>query len=262
MPHADAHLNLIDSFRQLFELDSGAEIEAAPGYLFAAGRAQNQLTSNVAFRADGELEPAELLERAQSFFGARGRGFAVWARTGGPDRELIDAAEGAGLQAVYDMPEMVLDRPAEEVELPAGAELRRVASEEDAEAYWRVAADAYASIGFPAETFAFFDDHAGLGADNIAAFLARLDGRPAAIAMTVVSHGVAGIYWVGCVEEARERGLGRALTARAVNAGLEMGAATASLQASPMGASVYRQMGFETIYEYRMLLSMPPGEGG
>lgn len=50
------------------------------------------------------------------------------------------------------------------------------------------------------------------------------------------------------------------MTAAAINAGLEMAAGTASLQASPMGENLYRQMGFETVFNYRLLMCEPPGE--
>jgi GNAT superfamily N-acetyltransferase len=255
MPHRDAHLNLIDSSRQLFELDPGAEVEDGAGWLFGAGRSPHPVISNAAFRVDDEFDPGELLERAKVFFAGRDRGFAVWGRTNlAEDRELIAAAEEAGLQGVYEMPEMVLGGRPEETPLPTGVELRRVSSATDAEEYWQVAAASYASIGFPPEIFAFYESHEGFRADNVVAFLAHLDDRPAGIAMTIVSHGVAGIYWVGCTEEARGQGLGRTMTATAVNAGFDLGAETASLQASPMGESLYRQMGFETIFNYRLLL--------
>jgi ribosomal protein S18 acetylase RimI-like enzyme len=262
MSHRNAHLNLIDSSRQLFELDPGAEIEGGKGWVFGAGRSPHPAISNAAFRVEDDLDPSELLERAQAFFGSRDRGFAVWARAGAAeDRDLIATAEQAGLQAVFEMPEMLLDRRAEEHPLAAGIELQRVAAAEDADEYWKVAASAYASIGFPPEVFAFYESRDGLVADNVAAFLARLDGRPAGIAMTIVSHGVAGIYWVGSTEEARGRGLGWAVTATAVNAGFDLGAEIASLQASPMGESLYRKMGFETIFDYRLMMWTPPEEG-
>ncbi len=259
MPTRDAHLNLIDSSRQLFELDPGAAIEVGSGWVFGAGRSPHPLISNAAFRVDDGLDPGELLERAHAFFAPRERGFAVWARDGvAADRELIDAAKAAGLKEVYAMPEMVLDRRPKEHPLPADVELRRVVSASDATDYWRVATGAYASIGFPAEIFAFYEDHDGLTADNAATFIADLDGRPAGIAMTIVSHGVAGIYWVGTSDDARGRGLGWAVTAAAVNAGFDMGAEGASLQASPMGESLYRRMGFETIFSYQLHMSTPP----
>jgi hypothetical protein len=98
--------------------------------------------------------------------------------------------------------------------------------------------------------------HTGLLAENIAAFIAYLDGEPVSIAMTIVSHGVAGVYWVGSLEQARGKGLGQAVTAAATNAGF--GAEIASLQASPMGKPIYEAMGYETVFDYRLFMSPAP----
>ena len=76
-----------------------------------------------------------------------------------------------------------------------------------------------------------------------------------AIATTIASHDVAGIYWVGSLEAARGKGLGRAMTAKANNAGFDLGAEVASLQASPMGEPLYRSMGFETLFDYRLFMA-------
>jgi GNAT superfamily N-acetyltransferase len=138
-------------------------------------------------------------------------------------------------------------------------EIRRLGSAGDAEQYWRIAAAAYASIGFPPGVFGFYEGLEALDGDDAAAFLAHLDGEPVGIAMTIVNHGVAGIYWVGSLERARGRGIGRAITAAATNAGFDLGADIASLQASPMGEPVYEAMGYEAIYDYRLLLSPAPG---
>jgi GNAT superfamily N-acetyltransferase len=174
------------------------------------------------------------------------------------DRDLATAAEAAGLQLVYEMPEMTLKGPADARPLPPGAELRQVSSQEEVEDYWQIAAASYVSLGFPPEAFGFYTNHTGFLADNVAAFIAYLDGEPASIAMTIVSHGVAGVYWVGSLEKARGKGLGRAVTVAATNAGLDLGADTASLQASPMGKPIYAEMGYEAIYDYKLLMAPPP----
>ena len=256
-----AHLNLIDSSRQLFELDSGVRIEAGDGWLFGAGRSSNPAISNAAFRVDDALEPAELLRRAREFFGDLGRGFSLWTRAGvDEDRDLLDAAVGQGLNPFFEMPEMVLQQEAEDAVVPEDVEIRRLGDGAEAEDYWRVAKESYTSVGFPPEVFDHYDDHAGLVAENAVALLAYRSSEPVAIAMTIVNHGVAGIYWVGTTERARGRGLGRALTAAAVNAGLDLGGEFASLQASPMGEPVYRAMGFERIFDYRLLMATPAKE--
>lgn len=255
MRNHDAHLNLVESSRRLFGLDPGAEVEAGEGWMFGAGTPTHPLISNAAFRIDDALDPGELLERARAFFGARGRGFALWARAGAPeDEDLIAAAGEAGLQAVYSMPEMVFDRRVEARPLPDGAQMRRVASAADADAYWQVAAEAYTSIGYPPDAFRHYTAHEGLYSENVAAFLVRLDGEPTSIAMTIVTDGVAGIFWVGSTERSRGRGLGWATTAAAVNAGFDLGAEMTALQASPLGEPIYRRMGFETIFDYRLYL--------
>lgn len=254
MPYRDTHLNLVESSRRLFELDPGVGIEAGDGWLFGAGSCSHPLISNAAFRTDDDLDPGELLERARDFFGPRNRGFAIWARDTPEDRYLNDAASAAGLQVAYEMPEMVLDGPAADRPPPDGIEIAQVHSAEDADAFWKVAMEAYAGVGFPPEIFAHYENHEGLSADGVAAFLARQEGAPVGISMTIVSHGVTGIYWIGATERARGRGLGEAVTATAVNAGLAMGGGIVSLQASPMGEPLYRRMGFETVFNYRLFL--------
>jgi hypothetical protein len=254
-----AHLNLVDSSRQFFELDPDAAIEAEAGWLLGAGSAAHPVISNAAFRRDDRVDGADLIVRAREFFAARGRGFSVWARAGqAEDRDLIAAAEAAGLQRVYAMPEMVLEQRLDPHELPAGTDLRRLEEPAQAIDFWRVATAAYASNGFPPEVFAGYTNHAGLVAQNVAAFIVYLDGEPASIAMTMVSNGVAGVYFVGSLDEARGRGLGRAATIAATNAGFDLGGEIASLQASPMGKPIYQDLCYATAFEYQLMMSAAP----
>ena len=202
-----AHLNLVDSSRQFFELDPDAAIEAEPGWLFGAGSATHPVISNAAFRRDDDVDAEDFIARAKEFFAARGRGFSIWIRAGqAADDDLAAAAEAAGFQAVYEMPEMLLGDELATEPLPAGAELRRLSTEDEAPGFWKVAKAAYASIGFPPEVFAGYTDHSGLLAENVVAFVVYLDGEPASIAMTIVSHGVAGIYWVGSARAGARHG--------------------------------------------------------
>jgi ribosomal protein S18 acetylase RimI-like enzyme len=258
-PLQRAHLNLLDSSRQFFELDPGAVIEAEPGWLFGAGSSTHPVISNGAFRRDDGVGATAFITRAKDFFAAKERGFSVWVRGNqAEDRDLVSAAEAAGFQLVYEMPEMTLGAKLEPPELPPGAELRRLTTVEQATDFWRVATASYSSIGFPPEIFAGYTNHAGLLAENVVAFLALLDGQPVGIAMTMVSHDVAGIYWVGSLEQARGQGLGRAVTVAATNAGFELGADVASLQASPMGKPIYLELGYETAFEYQMWMLPAP----
>jgi GNAT superfamily N-acetyltransferase len=250
------HLNLIDSSRRLFELDPGATVEVSDGWVFGAGCSTHPVISNAAFRTDDDLDPDCFVARAKDFFAGRERRFSIMLRGEEPeDLDLVAAADAAGFKLVYAMPEMTLGAPVVAPPIPVGAELRKLSSSEQAEAYWKIAAASYTSIGFPPEVFAGYSNHAGLWAENVAAFIAYLDDEPVSIALTIVSHGVAGIYWVGSLEQARGKGLGRAVTAAATNAGFELGADVASLQASPMGKPIYEAMGYETVFDYRLFIS-------
>jgi hypothetical protein len=79
-PLQRAHLNLVDSSRQFFELDPNAPIEVEPGWLFGAGRSSHPVISNGAFRRDDGVDADEFVARAQEFFAARERGFSIWVR--------------------------------------------------------------------------------------------------------------------------------------------------------------------------------------
>jgi GNAT superfamily N-acetyltransferase len=257
------HLNLIESSRQLFELDPSATVRAGSGWVFGAGGHGHPVISNAAFRSDDSLDAEEFVARATEFFAERKRGFSVWVRGDQPeDCDLVAAADAAGLELVYEMPEMVLKTPVDPPFLPPGAELRQVSTPEQATDYWEIAAASYISLGFPPEIFGGYSNHAGLLAENVAAFIAYLDGDPVSIAMTIVTHRVAGVYWVGSLEQARGQGLGRAVTAAATSAGFELGADLASLQASPMGKPIYEEMGYETVFDYRLYMSAAPERSG
>jgi ribosomal protein S18 acetylase RimI-like enzyme len=81
--------------------------------------------------------------------------------------------------------------------------------------------------------------------------------EPVACAMTLVSHRVAGVFYVATVQHARRRGLGDALTRIAARTGFEMGADAAWLGASEMGARLYRRIGFEPLGSMLVELESP-----
>ncbi|GAA4988748.1 GNAT family N-acetyltransferase [Kitasatospora paranensis] len=84
----------------------------------------------------------------------------------------------------------------------------------------------------------------------------RIDGRAVATSAVLISRGVAGIYWVGTDPTYRRRGIGAALTAAAMAIGRQHGALVCTLQASDMGAPVYRRLGFTPVSE--VVLYSPP----
>jgi ribosomal protein S18 acetylase RimI-like enzyme len=157
------------------------------------------------------------------------------------------------------MPAMVLDHRLPDAVPPRGIDLRPVTTADDVAAYGRVMGPAYATYGMPEDVLpAMLGNLETLRAPHIVAFVARVDGTPVAGAMTVVTHGVAGIYWVGTIPAARGRGLAELCTRAAGNAGFDLGGRIAALQASPMGEPVYKRMGYFEVTRYPYLVQIPP----
>jgi ribosomal protein S18 acetylase RimI-like enzyme len=218
---------------------SGGRIVEEEGLLLVSGPSAYL---RVAIRTDPRIDAGAVVARAAEFFGA---GFLVLARR--PDDDDIErAALAAGFRAGWTEQPMAIAAPPSPSAVPDGVAVRVV---EDAAAvvdYGRVVALANDDPGERERAPLLFHDETILAA-HIAAFVAYIGTEPVSCAMTLVSHRVAGVFYVATVEHARRRGLGDALTRMAARAGFEMGADAAWLGASEMGAGLYRRIGFQDL---------------
>lgn len=94
----------------------------------------------------------------------------------------------------------------------------------------------------------------GLDSLDWSLYLAYLDGEPVAVSSMYLGVGVAGIYNVATLPEARGKGAGSAVSyvplREAHQAGYEIG----TLQSSKLGYSVYRRLGFEEICTFNLYI--------
>jgi ribosomal protein S18 acetylase RimI-like enzyme len=231
---------------------SGGRIAEHGGVLLGSGPSAYL---RVAMRTDQAVDGAAVVARAIEFFAAEPAGFIVLVRR--PDDEDIErAALAEGFGAGWTEQPMVLTAAPDAREIPADIEVRLVADETAVVDYGRVVALANDDPGERERAPLLFHDETIL-APHVAAFVAYIGTDPVACAMTLVSHRVAGVYYVATVPHARRRGLGDALTRIAARTGFEMGADAAWLGASGVGAGLYRRIGFEPLGSTLVELESP-----
>jgi ribosomal protein S18 acetylase RimI-like enzyme len=252
------HTNMAERFRVGVGA-AGGEVVDGPGWLLwaPADEAFPVFANGALVLAAGAAEA--MLPAATEFFDERGRGFTVIAN--GP-LEADDLAPALGEHGFFCMmeryPAMVRTSRFADPVLPDGIELRRMTRAEEVPDYHAVLDAAYLSLGFPAGVLANLLPPDSFLRPDVAAFIAYSGQEPVAAGMTHVSHGIAGITWIGTLEQHRRHGLGQVCAAAAANAGFDLGADAAWLEASPMGESVYRGMGFEELFPYSLWVHPPP----
>ena len=132
----------------------------------------------------------------------------------------------------------------EEFPLPAGLKILPVEDKETLKQWIHVA-----SIGFGVrEEFekVWYDFFVEAVFDmRFRTYLAILNGLPVGTSQLFLSAGVAGIYNVTCIAEARGQGIGAAITLAPLLKAREMGYQVAILQASRLGYNIYRRLGFQ-----------------
>jgi hypothetical protein len=145
----------------------------------------------------------------------------------------------------------------EEVPVPEDLEIERVRDEESLGAWQDTLARGFGEGPVEAEWVGEMYRRIGLGADvPWRHYLGRLGGTPVATSTLFEGAGVAGIYFVSTVEEARRRGIGGAITLAPLREAREMGYGVGVLGSSEMGYPVYRRLGFQEycrigLYEWR-----------
>ena len=234
-----AALNEQELWREMVRWSGGRIVEER-GLLLVSGPSAYL---RVAIRTDPLVDGPTVVARATEFFADAD--FIVLVRRL-DDEDIERAALARGFSAGWTERPMALSAAPSARELPDEVDVRSVADERGVVDYGRVVALANDDPG-ERERAPLLFHHETILAPHIAAFVAYLGGEPVACAMTLVSHRVAGVFYVATVEHARRRGLGDALTRMAARAGFELGAHAAWLGASEMGAGLYRRIGFQDL---------------
>lgn len=251
---AHCHLSHLEFCREQarWSGDRGEVVERDGVLLFATATDFPVIFNGVA-RLDPWVPASHVLDVAEAWFGERHRGWSVLASdlTTGVDEDLAAAAEARDLFALGQAPAMVCEGRLAEAVVPDELEARWVGAEARVDDFVVVSDSAYRSLGMPPEVVV---DLVHAPASLIRPHLRivvlhdRISGDPLACALLLLSHGIAGVYYVSTLEAARGRGLAELATRLVTNDGFNRGAAFVTLQSSPMGEGIYRRMGYRDLY--------------
>lgn len=190
----------------------------------------------------------ELIESALAHFKSMNIRKLSWlAHEGAPSAEISKAllAHGLTFRESFAI-EMAVDLSLLADDLVAHPDLRIVPIDDEGMLKQWIHA---ASIGFRINErfekvwYDFFMD--AIFNPQFRTYLALLDGKPVGTSQLFLSEGVAGIYNVTCIPEARGQGIGSAVTLAPLLEAREMGYRIGVLQASQKGYNVYRRLGFQ-----------------
>jgi hypothetical protein len=246
-------LNMQEMYREMARWTPGGFVVERGG-LVMVGAPHGTVVTNMAIVA-GRTDVESIVRETERVYGQSTLPFSVHTRAH-VDGELEAELATRGFHEIATTPGMVMHAGAGvPVDPPEGLTVRAVSTEDDRVAYADVMAEAYAVYGTPEEsTEAFFARMESVRGPTTQAYLGSIGDRAVSGAALYLSHGIGGIGWVGTRPSAFGRGYGAALTWRVVEEGFRRGVPWLNLQASPMGAPVYRRLGFETPTQYRMFI--------
>jgi GNAT superfamily N-acetyltransferase len=186
------------------------------------------------------------IEDTMAAFRAIGAPMYWWTGPATRPSDLASHLQAHGLQHEYDFPGMAIDLlTLGDAEPLAGLAIERVGVARSLRTWGDVLARGFALPAFVGDAFLDAFVRTGLGGDlPWRWYLGLLEGEPVATSLLAVSAGVAGVYYVSTLPEARRRGIGTAMTLRPLLDGWELGYRAGILRSSEMGVRVYRSLGF------------------
>ncbi len=194
------------------------------------------------------------IEAVKAFFAGRGVPWYWWLGPTAKPSDMGQRLERHGL--VFDpptLPALVARLPARLPLITPDAHVWLASERADLEAASTIRRTAFRFPEGAAENY--FEEMADdwLRGDPARLYLARLgDGPPAAIGALIVAEGYPGVYVMATLPEWARKGLGKAVLARILLDAASEGHSLIVLTASRLGYPLYRQFGFEHIFDYHI----------
>jgi GNAT superfamily N-acetyltransferase len=131
----------------------------------------------------------------------------------------------------------------ENTPMPRGFTVQRVTDDETLKQWSHVCAAGFGMPDFTAD--AFYDFMRYVDPDTLLAYFGWQNDQPVATSLLLLAGGVAGIYNVATLAEARRQGIGALMTLAPLREARTKGYKAGILHASDMGRGVYRSLGFQ-----------------
>lgn len=169
----------------------------------------------------------------------------------GPTTQPADLGEhltAHGLKDAGDEPGMAVDLLAlnEDVAAPPVLSIKRVSDKEGLRKWLCVFTLAFGLPDAVGEAMFDIEVDLGLGQHHPRQlYIGLMAGEPVATSLLFLGAGVAGIYGVGTLPQARRQGVGTAMTLAPLLEARAMDYRVGVLHASEMGLGVYRRLGFQ-----------------
>jgi GNAT superfamily N-acetyltransferase len=241
---AEMHANYSYALRRVGTMAEGSDsADLGPWSLMYSGLPDAR--SNIGILRCEPEDVVDALVRAEEWFEQHGVTAIRLTLRSVEDAPMVAAAEVSGYSRWWVEPAMSLDPLPERWDGIPGLEVRRVESEAEVQTYAGLEAEERSEHWFQEQM-----TRTAMRLEGHVLFVGYIDGEPVARSMAVVRDGVVGVHNVYVPPSLRRRGYGAAITAATVDAGREMGATAACLEATEMGAPVYRRMGFVHRYDY------------
>jgi ribosomal protein S18 acetylase RimI-like enzyme len=203
---------------------------------------------NIALRT--QLNPEQVDAAIQAAIQRCQQKRVSWAWWCGPSSKpatLRQNLAARGFMPVAEMPCMAVDLNELNEQLSTHQDLmiRQITDLADLSTWCQIV---YASDGMPDLVVdAFIDLYTSMqfGVDStIHYYLGRFNGEPVAASMLFLGAGVAGLYNVATIPDARRKGFGSAITLASLRDARAMGYRAGVLQSTKMGMRIYPRMGF------------------
>jgi hypothetical protein len=170
----------------------------------------------------------------------------------GPQTQPVDLGrhlEAHGFTHEGHVPGMAIDLITlkENGAITPGFGIQQVGDPETLKTWCQVCINDFGMPSFVGDAYFEFLSHISSQVDSntVLLYLGWLNSQPVATSMALLAAGVAGIYGVTTIPEARCRGIGTRMTLAPLYEARAMGYRVGILQASGMGVSVYRRLGFQ-----------------